>query len=320
MFAMKIFMFSLMFLFTSLSNAQTEEELWKKFVLDPTEDNTKHFIASFPTSTLLPQMADLIWGKCKADLDKKNCELYIRYFPTGEHIAEAGEIRSRASDVEIIVDGATDIAEDVINVFAEDENEPLPESEMSEEPENQIGLDQGETEPAIAQTKDRNTTQKQTSASPKAKPASKSTPKPAVKPAAKPVPKPEVKPKAQLYKVWSEHNYVINKRKGMLIHLNFKIEGLAGESCIAVIYFLDAAGQPIADINGKYKSKKGKVVSLRKFKPKANSTRYSDFRIFMPYDELHKKGKNKILYYAAIRNSKGVLEKTKPKSFNLTWK
>lgn len=300
-----IFIFSLLLLFALPGQAQTEDELWKKFYQDPSEENVEQFIANFPVSSLMPQVAERIWGLCQADLDKKSCEMYIRYFPGGEHVAEAGAIRSRASDIEIIVDGATDIVEDVLQVFDQDDNEPLQENEVMEEPENLIDLAPGETEPSIAPLQDRSTGQKQA----------------AKRPVIKPDTRPSVtKPVVQIINISAEHNRVVNKRKGMFIHLNFKANGLAGATCAASVYFLDATGQPIPDRNGKFKSKKGNVVSIRKFKPTADVVRYGNFKVFMPYEELHKKGKNKILYYAAIRNSKGTLDKTKPKSFTLTWR
>lgn len=304
-----IFIFSLLLLFALPGQAQTEEELWKKFYHDPSEENVKQFIAGFPASQLMPQVAERIWGVCRADLDKKSCEMYIRFFPSGEHVAEAGEIRSRASDAEMIVDGVTDVVEDIIQIFDQDDNEPLQENEIREEPENQLGLEPGETVSSIASSQDRSSGQKQ--------PAKRPVVKPDARP---PATKPVANPRVQIINISAEHNRMVNKRKGMFIHLNFKVDGLAGAPCAASVYFLDATGQPIPDLNGKFKSKKGNVVSIRKFKPTANAVRYGDFKVFMPYEELHKKGKHKILYYAVIRSSKGILDKTKPKSFTLTWR
>ncbi|MEQ1745813.1 MAG: hypothetical protein ABMA02_10325 [Saprospiraceae bacterium] len=317
-----IFILTLLLSLANLGNAQTEEELWKKFVLDPKEENVKQFIANYPKSTLLPEMSGILWGQCKANLNKKDCELYIQYFPTGEHVVEANLIRSHADDLENVVDGVTDAVEDIANIFMDDD-EPLQDNESGEEPENQFGDDAEVVERAIMPAPG--------NAPPPKASAVNSTPvkRPGTKPGTttnseKPkstTAKPAVaKPAARFGNVTVQHNYLRNKQKGLLIHLKFKVENMEGQTCAAVAYFLDETKQPIRDLNGKYKSKKGNVASVRKFRPKGDAVSYNDFKLFMPYSELHKKGKHKILYYVAVRSSKGTLSKSSARSFTLNWR
>lgn len=117
-----------------------------------------------------------------------------------------------------------------------------------------------------------------------------------------------------------EHNHVVDKRKGVMIHLKFRVDGFASRPCVATVYFLDSNGKPLVDTNRKYADANGRVASIRKFTPKSAATQYNDFKLFMPYGELHKKGKNKIIFYTTIRSGNTVLAKTGKGGFNLTWK
>ncbi len=316
----------LLFCLAQTGWAQTEDELWRKFSLDPTEENVQQFLAYYPTSPLLPQMAERIWGLCKADLDKKSCDLYVRYFPAGEHAAEAGQIRqqSQTSDVETIVDGVVNVADDIVQILTDDDNDP--DEDNGETSNDALGNGTVESippPPAVTPSPPPPPVQSHIRPSGGKKPTATATasrpsvpPKPPTHPVATP-PKPK---SAQLYGVSTQHNYVFGQQKGMLFHLNFTLEGLGGDRCAAVVYFLDENGQPILDLNGQYKSKKGKAASVRHLRPPGDgAVRYGDFKLFMPYAELHRKGKHPILYYAALRAGGKTLAKSQVKRFTLTW-
>lgn len=312
-----LFIITLSLLASQPGRTQTEEELWKKYILDPTEENVKQFIAYFPTSPLMPELELKVWGLCKSGGRKKDCDVYIRYFPTGEHLAEANEIKSRASDVEIIVDGAVDALDEIVDIIVQDDDNSDAEADNREEAENQTSQDLGETEPSSTPTAaNRNETPSRPGtptklAKPKSTKPGSAKPNPAKPAATRPV---------QIDKVWAEHNVVRDNRKGMFVHLNFKAAGLTGKPCMVKVCFLNASGKSLMDSNRKYANSQGKVVSVRKFAPKTTTVQYSDFKVFMPYGELHQKGKNKILYYVKIQSGKTVYVKSKPRSFNLTWR
>ena len=71
----------------------------------------------------------------------------------------------------------------------------------------------------------------------------------------------------------------------------FTIEGAKGINCHAVAYFYDDKGVPLKDINNLYATRDGTVSSTADFTPGFPVTLYNngqvDFKIYMPYSELH---------------------------------
>ncbi len=310
-----MFCFSLILLASSAVFSQTEEDIWKQIAAGPSEENITALLAAYPESALLPKVAELLWGKCKAKGDKNSCELYIQFFSEGGHVQEAFEILSRTGGPGDIIEETGEALVEIIEALEPDaaaDNAPAntPDNEETTpdtEPEEVEPLDPDKPKTAVSGDAGKIKTNKP------GLPAGKRS-------GNKPETTPAKKSAVSFARVWMEHNRVVNNRKGVMIHLKFSITGYAGKPCSATARFLDEAGKAIADSNGKFVDPNGKVVTVRKFVPKTASTQYNDFTLFMPYGELHKKGKNKIIFYVTIRSGKAILAKTAKRAFMLTWK
>lgn len=327
-----IFCLGLFILTGSIAISQTEEELWKKLVMDPNENNVKLFIAHFPKSALMPDVANLLWGKCEADVEGKACDLYIRYFPEGEHVPRAKDIAANRSDLEVIVDATTDVLEDIIDVMDDDPDDKSSsngsdtnEEDQSAQPENNESnapgrrgrvsvpvKKQDEQEKNEENNRVRINRTKSGDARHTANTASKTR-------SAKTTGTSE-KAAAVVADYQVKHNVTQQNRKGMLFSLTFTVTGCAGKKCLATVHFLDENQKPVIDTNKKFANSSGKAVADKSFAPNQVSANYKDLQIFMPYGELHKKGKVKIYYYVTIQCAKKTLAKTKARSFQLTWK
>lgn len=86
---------------------------------------------------------------------------------------------------------------------------------------------------------------------------------------------------------WLEHSIFQSNIEGMFIHANFFVNNVMNKECRIVAYFFDPYGNPMQDRNSDYTSYDGQVSSGEDLVPMYQSTEYSDFKIFIPYDELH---------------------------------
>ena len=84
-----------------------------------------------------------------------------------------------------------------------------------------------------------------------------------------------------------EHNVEQASQQGMRMHVKFTIQNRQSIKCAITAYFHFADGTPVRDQNGSYKTLNGNVAVGSSFKPRYTSTRYYDFQLFLPYDELH---------------------------------
>ena len=74
----------------------------------------------------------------------------------------------------------------------------------------------------------------------------------------------------------------------MRIHVRFETYGtLKNVPCVAAAYFFFYDGTPIVDSNGKYRDARGNVTVSDKFTPIYSAAVFDDFKLFIPYDELH---------------------------------
>lgn len=96
-------------------------------------------------------------------------------------------------------------------------------------------------------------------------------------------------PKATIKEIWVDHNvYDAYNQKGMGIHVKFEAEGLKGNQGRVVAYFHYSDGTRIKDINNRYCTvSDGQVSTGDNFIPSYDNAIYYDFRLFMPYSELH---------------------------------
>lgn len=95
------------------------------------------------------------------------------------------------------------------------------------------------------------------------------------------------KPSATILKVWEDFNVDQANQKGLLIHVDFSYQSLPAQGGAIAAYFYLENDMPLRDLNGKYCSQSGHVCVERSFKPPILQSRYTDFQLFMPYDELH---------------------------------
>ena len=87
--------------------------------------------------------------------------------------------------------------------------------------------------------------------------------------------------------VWQEHNVYEDDEKGMKIHVNFTVDNLTEVRCCIAAYFSFQGEEQISGVNDEFATKDGQAVVSEYFTPSYESTSYSDFDLFMPYDELY---------------------------------
>lgn len=111
---------------------------------------------------------------------------------------------------------------------------------------------------------------------------------------------------ATIEKIWEDFNVQQDNQKGVNIHVAFSVSmsqyplvGVYGVDIpsfserkgLVTAYFYDENGSPLKDLNGKYCHSGGNVCLCDVFQLSATAFNfrqsYSDFVLFMPYNELH---------------------------------
>lgn len=92
---------------------------------------------------------------------------------------------------------------------------------------------------------------------------------------------------ASIEKIWVDHNQFQGFLNGMIIHIKFSTEGLKSHPCECSAFFYFQNGNKLLDYDGFYKSGDGQVAVGEVFEPTYESSEYKDFKLFMPYDQLH---------------------------------
>lgn len=73
----------------------------------------------------------------------------------------------------------------------------------------------------------------------------------------------------------------------MRIHVRFTIQGAQGTSCRAGAFFYSENGTPLhASGGGAYHTPSGQVTVQKEFVPRFSSSRWDDFKLFMPIKQL----------------------------------
>lgn len=95
-------------------------------------------------------------------------------------------------------------------------------------------------------------------------------------------------PSATLQKMWVDYDQTLHDEYGMILHFNFTAYDLEGTNMLLGVYFQynDASAAFLKDKNGKYNSTTGQVAVSKPFQPSYPSSIFTDFQIFMPYNEL----------------------------------
>jgi hypothetical protein len=96
------------------------------------------------------------------------------------------------------------------------------------------------------------------------------------------------KPGGSLQKMWVEYNQTLHDEYGMIIHIDFSVYDMQDRDAYLVVCFQynDASSFPVKDKNGKYTTTSGQAAVSKTFRPTYNSSVYTDYQLFMPYDEL----------------------------------
>lgn len=88
-------------------------------------------------------------------------------------------------------------------------------------------------------------------------------------------------------KIWVEPA-AVGKIKGLRIHAHFEAQNLAGQECRVVVWFYDAATkEPLEDLNGRFATANGDVAIILDFTAHNAFVEYTDYPMFIPFDELH---------------------------------
>ncbi|MFZ2901105.1 MAG: hypothetical protein WA004_20915 [Saprospiraceae bacterium] len=89
-------------------------------------------------------------------------------------------------------------------------------------------------------------------------------------------------------RIWLEQNVEESGVKGLRIHAHFNVNNLFGQNCRAVTWFYNArTGEPLEDFNNLYATSSGDVSVGHDFVPNYPSADFTDFPMFIPYEELH---------------------------------
>lgn len=117
---------------------------------------------------------------------------------------------------------------------------------------------------------------------------------------------------AAIENVWQEHNQYQNGIKGMLIHVKFNVQNMLNlTGNVAVYFYFDSSeDKPLKDFNNQYNTSNGNVATHKNFTPSYANSTFNDFKIFMPYSELHcnNSGRYDLKFYIVIwdNNSKQI--------------
>ncbi len=86
-----------------------------------------------------------------------------------------------------------------------------------------------------------------------------------------------------------QHNMTRDGVDGMVIRANLDVRNGAGKPAglTAFFYFDNSANRPLRDFNNRYRTQQGDVAVGRTFTPNSANESYTNFELFMPYEELH---------------------------------
>jgi hypothetical protein len=114
--------------------------------------------------------------------------------------------------------------------------------------------------------------------------------------------------------IWVDHNYQgydVNGflKNGMLLHFDFNINGQQGKTCLLTCWFYYAfSNTPLHDFNTRYYDTAGNVAVQGSFVPAYSASNFSNYTLFMPYDELHMDpGTSDLRFTSGIFDSNGIL-------------
>lgn len=92
---------------------------------------------------------------------------------------------------------------------------------------------------------------------------------------------------AVINKVWLEVDAVRDGYQGMVIHLDVDATGLNGHEIRGNAYFENGDGTKLYDMDQNYGTAEGQVSTGNTYKAQFDEQHWSDFEMFIPYDQLH---------------------------------
>lgn len=100
-------------------------------------------------------------------------------------------------------------------------------------------------------------------------------------------------PSAQVESIKIDHNQYLDDGKGMIIHVKFDVQHMKGKQGRVVAYFYDDNNNALKDLNRTQYGTTGTVSYVatgKNFTPSYDNSEYSDFKLSIPYSELHQSG------------------------------
>ena len=95
---------------------------------------------------------------------------------------------------------------------------------------------------------------------------------------------------ATIENVTVSHNQTVSGEDGMTIKMKLNVHGLKDKDGQVAVYFYDENGTVLKDKNDKYNTSGGDVATHDNIKPKYDNTEWSEFKLSIPYSELHLSG------------------------------
>lgn len=105
--------------------------------------------------------------------------------------------------------------------------------------------------------------------------------------------------RGSIEKVWVDYNaYDEYDRSGIRIHVKFSVKNMKGVKGQCAAYFYNSeTSTALNDYNGSYCTVDDKVAVSKNFTPSYDSSKWDDFKLFIPDDELHLSPGNWKLYF-----------------------
>ena len=96
----------------------------------------------------------------------------------------------------------------------------------------------------------------------------------------------KAQPGATFDRMWIDYNIKEGNQDGMRLHIKFTANNLKSADCQIRVRFNYDQETPLKDNNSKFYTTDGNVAVFKDLKPGYDPAVYSDFQLFMPYDEL----------------------------------
>jgi hypothetical protein len=91
---------------------------------------------------------------------------------------------------------------------------------------------------------------------------------------------------ASLTRMWIDYNVTEGGRKGMKIHVSYKVYGMKGVPSYLALYFEKQNGDKLYSNSTGFKSADGTLALYKEMDPAYDPAVYDDTTLFMPYDEI----------------------------------